>query len=1042
MVLSRLKVGLLGVVAIGAVPGLSLLTAAANGSAPVSPGATVVFDFEEGDLQGWQIVEGRLDKFVSDRDTEHHTARAFNKRGDYFLTTLDDVKPDGRQVGVAESPAFRLDGPDMSFWIAGGRHANTYVALCTIDGREALRAHGVNAQPLRRVSWSAPELVGKTVFLRLADGHRGSWGYIAMDCFEARGTLQPEATGKRRRERSPLLQTLVAMTDSGRTQIRPPSPGSPATLRAAIKDLMVTFPDRYPKGATFLKRLDDVERRAAEGSAAERQKVAEEFSALHREALLANPLVNQQPVLFIVRPQYEYNHHNTETLFQTDEFCTQQFRGHGALKTIDLASDSRVQTLLELPDGIVRDPDVSFDGSQILFAVRRDIQDDYSLYQIDADGKNLRRLTGMPGVSDIDPIYLPDGGIAFSSTRDLKYCMCNRHIMCNLFRAESDGANIHQISNNTLFDGHGSLLADGRILYSRWEYVDREQLSAQGLWSIAADGTNPATVYGNNTYSPGAVLDGRAIPGTQRIICTLAACHDHPWGALAVIDPQLGVDGRKAVIRTWPVDAIDLVDRGNQDTMWNVQPRYEDPFPLSDRYFLASRQMEPQAGSPRDMKNREMGIYLLDTFGNEVLIHFEPPGCFDPMPVKSRPRPPSMARRSDPSKNCGFFYVQDVYQGTHMENVQRGTVKYLRVIQSPDKRHWTQHGWWSVAAPAVNWHDFNHKAILGTVPVRPDGSAYFAVPAGRFVYFQLLDENKMMIHSMRSGTFVQGGETTGCVGCHEHRGSAPPVFGRESPLATHDEPSELDGWFGPPRHYSYAEELQPVLDRYCVSCHDYADTEATAPILSADRTLTFNASYEELWGRYWKSGFLGVHGAGPPPIQHAYSWGSHTSELVRLLRRGHHDVELDRESWERLVTWIDLNGPYYPGHASAYPNNWTGRSPLTDAQLKRLCELTSLKPRDTWRAPYLGPQLSFTRPEKSPVLSGLDRGSPETREALAILHAGKELLAKKPRLDMPGFLPCEEHESRNRRRACLEAIEADARKAVQTQAKVYDPQVR
>ena len=488
--------------------------------------------------------------------------------------------------------------------------------------------------------------------------------------------------------------------------------------------------------------------------------------------------------------------------------------------------------------------------------------------------------------------------------------------------------------------------------------------------------------------------------------------------------------------------AANLVDQGNQDTMQKVQPRYEDPFPLSEKYFLASRQMTPQPGQPGQVKNRAMGIYLLDVFGNEILVHFEEPGCFDPMPVKFRPRPPSMSQRTDLSNDHGFFYVEDVYRGTHMQNVERGTLKYLRVIQSPEKRHWTPHGWWTVAAPAVNWHDFNHKAILGTVPIREDGSAYFAVPANKFLYFQVLDENRMMIHSMRSGTFVQPGETVGCVGCHEHRRTAPAIVGNEPPLAMHDEPSELKGWFGPPRYYNYMTELQPVLDRHCVSCHDYGNAKAADLILAADRTITFNTSYEELWGKHWKNGFLGVHGAGPPPIQQAYSWGSHTSGLIRMLRKGHYDIKLDRESWERLVTWIDLNGPYYPGHASAYPDNWTGRSPLTEAQLKRLGELAPLTLRDTWRSPYLGPQLSFDRPEKSRVLSGLAPESPEHSEALATIRAGKQMLAKKPRLDMPGFRPCESHENRDRRRARLQAIEAHIREAVHTRAKVYDPGVR
>src|SRR5512135_1627681 len=192
--------------------------------------------------------------------------------------------------------------------------------------------------------------------------------------------------------------------------------------------------------------------------------------------------------------------------------------------------------------------------------MRRDRDDDYHIYEMDAGGTGLRQLTFGPGVTDIDPIYLPDGRILFTSTREPKYCMCNRHIMGNLFTMEADGANIQQIGHSTLHEGHASLLPDGRVLYDRWEYVDRNFGDAQGLWTTNPDGTNHAVYYGNNTASPGAKLEGRPIPGTERVVCTFSSCHDRPWGALAIVDRRLAVDGRAAVVRTWPAAAIDLVD--------------------------------------------------------------------------------------------------------------------------------------------------------------------------------------------------------------------------------------------------------------------------------------------------------------------------------------------------------------------------------------------------------------------------------------------------------------------------------------------------
>ena len=235
------------------------------------------------------------------------------------------------------------------------------------------------------------------------------------------------------------------------------------------------------------------------------------------------------------------DHHNTATLFQTGEINAQKFQGGSAIRTIDFARGGAMSTLLDLPRGVARDIDVSFDGRRILFSMRRNAADDYHIYEMNADGSGLRQLTYGPGISDIDPIYLADERILFSSTREPKYCMCNRHIMCNLFTMDADGANIQQIGHSTLFEGHPSLLPDGRIIYDRWEYVDRNFGDAQGAWVCNPDGTNHAIYWGNNTNSPGAVLDNRAIPGTDLLICTFSSCHDRPWGALAIVDRRLGI---------------------------------------------------------------------------------------------------------------------------------------------------------------------------------------------------------------------------------------------------------------------------------------------------------------------------------------------------------------------------------------------------------------------------------------------------------------------------------------------------------------------
>jgi len=816
-------------------------------------------------------------------------------------------------------------------------------------------------------------------------------------------------------------------------------------LRQAIEDLCRTFPRDYPRGPEFLGRLDQLEKSLAEITKPEDlANLTRDFVALRREALIANPLVSGQPILYVVRPQYRSHYHAIDTLFHTGEFNVDRnvphsslFQGGGAMKTIDLARGGEVKALVDVPAGIARDPEVHFDGKRIVFAIRRTIKEDYHIWEIGADGAGLKQLTFAEGVSDFDPIYLPDDSIVFSSTREPKFNQCSRDHAANLFRMDADGANIHQIERNNLFDNQPSLMPDGRIFYARWEYVDRNFGDAHSLWTVGPDGTNQALYWGNNTASPGAVYTARIIPGTNRAICIFGPHHDHLWGAMAIIDPSLGLDGRKPVVRIWPPEAINMIRTGGPfdcDTFSRVRLKYADPYPLSDpatgrgagKYFLCSRMTG---------RGDQMGIYLVDVFGNELLLHAEGPGCYDPMPLGPRPRPPVLLSRRDFQNKEGFFYIVDVYTGTYMQGVERGAVKRLRVVESPEKRFWSPGSWnaQGYTAPGMNWHSLENKRILGSVPVEEDGSAYFAVPSDRFVYFQLLDENGMMIQSMRSGTMVQSGERTGCIGCHEDRLTAPP---NHRSLAVPRPPRKLEPWHGPPRLFSYMAEVQPVFNRHCLGCHDYGKKGAKKLVLAPDRDLTFNVAYNELW----RKGYTGAVGGGPAEIRQARSWGSHASKLVQVLRSGHNDVKLSPEEFDRIVTWVDLNAPYYAHYACAYPDSLTGRCPLDGGQLRRLTQLTGVPfGRLKGHGSNRGPQVSFDRPELSPALAKFnDKGDPKYAEALAIIRAGQEMLRKRPRADMPGFVPCETHRRRQAKYVARRRIEAANRQAVREGTKRYD----
>ena len=830
-----------------------------------------------------------------------------------------------------------------------------------------------------------------------------------------------------------------------------------AGLRSVVKDLISTFGKRYPDGTQFLARLEKADDKG--------------FAKLRREVLLANPLIGEHPILFVVRHADRDGTH--------EYLGGHTFRGNGsALKLLDVKT-GKTTTLVENRDGVIRSPCVHFDGKRILFSMNRK-RSNFHIYEIDtsAAGKlisgeyKVKQLTSAPDVSDVDPVYLPDGNIVFASSRERKWVPCATQLVPQLFRMTGTGANIHQITRSIVHENQVSVMPDGRLLYSRWDYVDRNFADGHGFWVVNPDGTNQAIIWGNNTAHPSAGWNARAIGGTNRFVCILGTHHGSLGGALAVLDPAKAIDGHESIVRTWPahvkqrfdhLEKLDLgAEKGRHTSVWkaystwpakarrlvekdpnlrihrwedtqrDVKPWYDMPWPLGDiaglgagKYFLCSR------ASARGGKS---GIWLVDIFGNEVEVHAEGPGCYAPMPLAPSRKPTVMAPRRDYGDGDGYFYVRDVYIGTHMKGVKRGAAKYLRVIEVPDKAGLSR-GWWNCLGsqkPAVNYSDFNTKRILGTVPVAADGSAYFAVPSDRFVYFQLLDKDRMMIQSMRSGTSVHSGETLGCVGCHESRLKADSPAARGTlPSSMRRKPSTLAPWYGPTRRYSYVKEVQPVLDKHCIKCHDFAKKGAKKVILSGDRTLAFNFSYTELW----RKGYVGAIGAGPAGHLPPYSWGAHDSKLIAHLRKGHQKLKLSGEDLDRLVTWVDLNGPYYPTTCST--GGGGGRSNL---DVGKILSLAGLQYVNVFRTEhYVGPMVNLDRPELSPCLARVKKTDPRYNKLLAAIVAGTKRLKDRPRGDvMEGLVPHDGDRRNLAHRKKYRDYELKVRKAIRDGRKLHD----
>lgn len=790
------------------------------------------------------------------------------------------------------------------------------------------------------------------------------------------------------------------------------------------------------------------------------------FSAFAAEFAKSNPLADKS-IVCVLRAQYPVDHHNTANIFQRGEINQNSWhklaKGGSRLFKIDFdAEGNPSQTiLLELPKGIIRDVEASYDASHILFSMRKSFEDSYHIYEMDLQSRKIKQLTRLAEVSDIDPIYLPDGDIAFASTRAAKYCGCNRHIMCNLYKMSPDGANITQIGNSIEFEGTPSITRDGKILYTRWEYVDRNFSGAQGLWTCNPDGTRHALYWGQETKNP--ALNGIQIPNSNKVAAILSSCHDIAWGALAIIDKNIGVEGEKSVVKIFPESARKLIDKPGDkyaDSMKAVKIKYEDPEPISEKFILSSRQASE--------KSQTMNLYLTDIeSGTDVLVgkSTEGMGLFDAKLLARRTPPMTAApQRSYDTSEKALAYVSDVYEGTHLKGVKRGDIKYLRIVENPPKLYWSG-GYWEnegSQAPAMNYDDYDDKIILGTVPVESDGSAYFEVPAEKFIYLQALDANGDMLQTMRSGMSILPGEIASCAGCHESRAAPPPASLRHS-LALKRKPSKIKptpaGATG--SEFSYIKNIQPILDKHCVKCHDFGGKGSEKIVLCGDRGLVFNQSYLQLHSKK----AISAIGAGPDAVVEANTWGAKHSKIVRMIRNGHSGVKMPESEFAVLRAWIDLNAPYYSTEDSAYPQNPSGRSPLAFAEIQRIFELAAPEaekigyskkeileqkaPFGVWKNNVIKNRIaarlyrfeivSFDRPEMSPILKAIPKGTSAYGEALEIIRQGARRLDSKPRADMESFASSEDAKTKNKRAAALRRLEESARKAIENGEKFFDP---
>ncbi len=684
-------------------------------------------------------------------------------------------------------------------------------------------------------------------------------------------------------------------------------------------------------------------------------------------------------LLFVKRATYTANHYYTE-------FINSAWLPGGNLCLLDLPSGNVTELVPELKGGVFERFDLDFDARHIVFAWKAAAQSGYRIYEIEVNPQSgertgeLRQLTfPQPdeaelvkryrvfdhyhhGTDDMHPCYLPDGDICLISTR------CQYGILCDgpddftttlLYRLSRKDGSLKKLSNGSVSEASPAILPDGRIMYTRWEYVDKGAVSVKCLWAMQPDGSNSAEIYGNDIALPPTFLYGRPIPDQPNQYVFLGTPHCPQNGVGTVISIDMNKDIRTRDPMTYITPYVDIqsepgfsfktaggkweTDRKGQGVL------FKDPYPLSDKLFLvAYKPAGPVWEAPS-----AYGLALLDEKGAVAeILRDSTISAWLPYPLKARPRPPVLKAPVDEelaNRNLARCVVTDIYHG--MEGVARGSVKHIRILEQiprpwATRRRWPGDGYDQQHAVITKDTHLGLKVQHGIVPVEEDGSAHFLVPADANIIFQALDQNCMALQTERTFVNYIPGETRACIGCHEKPNDAAPVSSRGTPLALKRPPSApaaQPGETSAQRPLDYMADVQPVLSRHCTECHSGPEPEAGLD-LSGELTEFFCRSYENLIperrggkGRSRsKPTLVGLTvGENHPKTGNVHylparSMGSHSSILVAMLAPGavtladpeerataaklarqHAKVKLTHPELLKLTNWIDTNCQYY-----------------------------------------------------------------------------------------------------------------------------------
>jgi hypothetical protein len=638
---------------------------------------------------------------------------------------------------------------------------------------------------------------------------------------------------------------------------------------------------------------------------------------LRRQILFAHPKLAFDKLLINKNPPTMYSHN-------CDQYLGRHSRvGEGPTILTQWQSDqpqARVLLQNRLPPGAFYRPHLHPDATKFAFAYADHTTNNpnffrYFLYEAATDGSWVRQLTGTPRdplqtadgrstvmVEDSDPCYLPDGGLAFVTTRAQNYGRCHggRYAPAwMLYRCDKNGGAIRQLSYGIENETTPAVLNDGRLLYTRWEYVDRHEMEFHKLWWKRPDGTAVSHYYGNDTIYPLMISEARAIPGSRKIVATGVAHHSFHTGTMIVIDVEKGENGPEPVTRITP-------ERRYPESNEPGGPgQFSTPFPLTENLFFATYSPNniPFQGTVPDATGYL--ILLVDTAGGREPIYRDPDtSCFAPQPVVPRPMPPIIASMlpEHPASDTGIYAVQNVAltRNDPQGLLKPGQIKYLRfnrIYVKPSASNAGLNGRVGVGLA---------KKILGTAPVAEDGSVVVTVPAGVPLQIQALDENGLAVMTERSFHYLHAGERRGCVGCHAESHASPP----DSPSLLMRKPVALTPPAGPAYEggFSFVRTVQPVLDRHCIRCHGLGEKEPPNGVsLIGTQQGSYSQSYMTLLRYTNPIGLKSESHGEEKNISRPMDYYAHGSRLGKMLLANHQKVNLPREDFQRLIDWLDLN---------------------------------------------------------------------------------------------------------------------------------------